>query len=83
MGTEAEQPFHEALVGLRYERNKKLQECDWIITKSQEEGIEVPEDWKDYRQKLRDLPAEVSKTKEIRWVDHIGVVNVTWPAKPE
>jgi hypothetical protein len=83
MGTKAEQPFHEALVELRFERNKKLQECDWVIIKFQEEGIEVPGDWKDYRQKLRDLPAEVSKTKKIRWEDHVGVVNVTWPTKPE
>ena len=83
MGTQEDQPFHEALVELRRERNKKLQECDWVVVKAQEEGTEVPQVWQDYRTALRNLPAEVSVNKEIRWVDHVGVVNVTWPTKPE
>tara|TARA_R100000152_G_C6771631_1_gene198205 strand:- start:254 stop:505 length:252 start_codon:yes stop_codon:yes gene_type:complete len=82
MGTKKDQPFHEALVELRRERNKRLQECDWVVVKAQEEGTEVPKNWKDYRTALRNLPAEVSKTKEIRWVDYVGVVNVEWPEKP-
>lgn len=82
MGTKKDQPFHEALVELRHERNIKLQECDWVVVKAQEEGTEVPKNWKDYRTALRNLPAEVSKTKEIRYENYLGVVNVTWPTKP-
>jgi hypothetical protein len=83
MGTKEDQPFHEALVELRGKRNRLLTESDWVITKAKEEETEIPEAWKEYRKKLRDLPAEVSKTKEIRYVDFVGVINVDWPKKPE
>ena len=40
---------------LRIERNQKLAETDWIITKGLEQETDITK-WKTYRQALRDLP---------------------------
>ena len=56
---------------VRTERNQKLAETDWIVTKCSEEGISVPNDWKVYRQALRDITKTYEKQKD-----------VVWPAKP-
>ncbi|BCV06738.1 MAG: hypothetical protein CM15mV142_310 [Caudoviricetes sp.] len=40
---------------LREERDRRLTECDWIITKNKELGANIPAAWKTYRQSLRDL----------------------------
>jgi len=37
-------------------RDELIKQTDWIVAKSTEEGVEVPADWKAYRQYLRDLP---------------------------
>ena len=42
---------------LREERNKRLTECDWIVTKYAEYGYNIPKEWRTYRQALRDLPS--------------------------
>ena len=43
------------LLMLRNLRNELLNESDWIVTKSLEAGVAVPDEWKTYRQELRDL----------------------------
>ena len=63
---------------LRLERNRKLTETDWIITKGLEQGTELSE-WKTYRQALRDLPA----TAEPQLDDANNLTNVDWPEVPE
>ena len=40
---------------LRIERNRRLTETDWIITKGLEQETDITK-WKTYRQALRDLP---------------------------
>ena len=40
---------------LRDERNIKLAETDWLITKHKELGTNIPTAWKTYRQALRDI----------------------------
>ena len=56
---------------LRSNRNKLLAESDWIVTKSLETGVGVSTDWKNYRQALRDLPANTTDWE-----------NPTWPTPP-
>ena len=63
---------------LRIERNQKLAETDWIITKGLEQGADITE-WKTYRQALRDLPA----TQEPQLDDQVNLTNVDWPEVPE
>lgn len=41
--------------GHRLERNFKLAETDWIITRYLERGQTIPTDWIEYRQALRDI----------------------------
>ena len=54
---------------LRYERNLKLAETDWMLLS---DTTEMSDAWKTYRQQLRDLPANTSDAK-----------NPTYPTKPE
>ena len=62
---------------LRIERNRKLTETDWIITKGLEQGTELSE-WKTYRQALRDLPA----TADPKLDEQGNLTNVDWPEVP-
>tara|TARA_B100000508_G_C11421640_1_gene258642 strand:- start:182 stop:592 length:411 start_codon:yes stop_codon:yes gene_type:complete len=71
---EAEKPAIKNILGfqqLRYERDKKLAETDWVVTKANETGVAESNDWKTYRQALRDLPLNTTDP-----------FNPTWPTKP-
>jgi hypothetical protein len=71
---EAEKPVIKNILGfqqLRYERDKKLAETDWVVTKANETGIAESDEWKTYRQALRDLPSNTTDP-----------FNPTWPTKP-
>ena len=35
---------------LREERNRRLAECDWVVTKYAEYGYNIPKEWRVYRQ---------------------------------
>ena len=61
------------LLMLRNLRNELLNESDWIVTKSLEAGVAVPDEWKTYRQELRDL------TKKFKSIDETGF---KFPDKP-
>ena len=56
---------------LRAERDAKLAASDWIVVKSYEAGEPVPQFWVDYRQALRDLPANT-----------VDPFNPVWPQEP-
>jgi hypothetical protein len=67
----------QALKALRTRRNQLLAETDWVTLKAIDDsndglGIQLPQVWMDYRQALRDLPANTSDP-----------ANVVWPTKPE
>ena len=69
----AEQPWKE----LRQQRNRLLAESDWVSMKAIDAsidglGIQLPQVWMDYRQALRDLPANT-----------VDPANPVWPTKPE
>lgn len=59
---------------LRICRDGLLNGSDWIITRANEEGTEVPNEWKTYRQSLRDLPAHERAPNKFMIVD--------WPLSP-
>ena len=56
----------------RAARDAALTDSDWVVVKHLEAGTAVPSAWADYRQALRDLPAQAGFP-----------FSVTWPAKPE
>ena len=66
---------------LRDERNQLISESDWMIVKSQETGVPISNEWKTYRQALRDLPA--SSTPKLDENFELDLSSVTWPTKPE
>ena len=71
---EAEKPAIKNILGfqqLRYQRDKKLAETDWVVTKANETGVAESDEWKTYRQALRDLPSNTTDP-----------FNPTWPTKP-
>ena len=55
---------------VRNERNRLLLQTDWVVTKASETGVAVSDDWKNYRQALRDVPTQSDPD------------NITWPTKP-
>ncbi len=59
----------EDFIYLRKQRNEKLSTTDW--TQSRDITLSNDNDWKTYRQALRDLPANTSDP-----------TNPTWPTEP-
>jgi hypothetical protein len=65
-----------ALADLRSKRNQLLTETDWVTLKAIDDsndglGVQLPQVWMDYRQALRDLPANT-----------VDPANPVWPVKP-
>ena len=67
---------------LREERDRRLTACDWVVAKHTEHGKMVPEDWKIYRQALRDLPS-ISYRPELDESGDLKMDSVAWPTPPE
>ena len=67
---------------LREERDRRLTACDWVVAKHTEHGKMVPEDWKIYRQALRDLPS-ISYRPELNEFGALKMDSVAWPTPPE
>ena len=59
---------------LKEERNRRLQETDWMANSD----VTMTNDWRTYRQALRDLPS----TAEPQLDEQGNLTNVTWPTKP-
>ena len=60
---------------LREERDRRIAETDWMANSD----VTMTDDWKTYRQALRDLPSTASLTLD----EEGNLTNVTWPTKPE
>ena len=67
---------------LREERNRRLAECDWIVTKNAEYGYNIPKEWRAYRQALRDLPS-ITYKPELDEFGYLKMDSVVWPTPPE
>jgi len=61
-------PYEE----LRKWRNMKLNECDWTVGNDSPLSPEKVEEWRTYRQALRDLPNNTEDPE-----------NPTWPTPPQ
>ena len=64
---------------LRLERNRRLTETDWVVIRAYSQKQDVPENWANYTQALRDLPA----TADPQLDEDSNLTNVTWPEVPE
>ena len=61
---------------LREERDKRLSACDWRANSD----VTLSDDWKTYRQSLRDLPASASP--KIDSNGDLNMTSVTFPTEP-
>lgn len=55
---------------VKFQRNVLLSETDWIVTRAMDVGTAVPEDWRVYRQALRDITLQPD------------IFNIVWPVPP-
>jgi len=62
--------FDRTIKELRNKRNKLLAETDWMANSD----VTMSDDWKTYRQELRDLPSGLTTAQEVS--------AVTFPTKP-
>jgi hypothetical protein len=62
---------------LRIERNKKIALTDWRVLPDQT----LSDDWINYRQALRDLPASASPKLDSNY--ELDFSSFTWPTEPE
>ena len=75
LSDEAKLEWH--LTQLRRERNLKLLKSDWTQLANGPLSSTKKTAWKNYRKKLRDLPATITG------LNTEGKIDVTWPAEPE
>tara|TARA_B100001113_G_scaffold146989_1_gene120511 strand:- start:14 stop:373 length:360 start_codon:yes stop_codon:yes gene_type:complete len=61
---------------LREERDRRLKETDWRASSD----LIIPEEWKIYRQRLRDLPA--GNSPDLNSDDTLDMTSVNWPTPP-
>ena len=61
---------------LRVERDRLLAETDWMANSD----VTLADNWKTYRQELRDLPASASP--KLSSDGSLDMSSVTWPTKP-
>lgn len=66
----------EPLRQLRMKRTAILAESDWMANSD----VTMSDAWRDYRQALRDLPAN---SPNVALDEQGNLINVTWPTKPE
>ena len=61
---------------LRIERDKKIALTDWRVLPDQPSS----DDWVNYRQALRDLPASVSPKLDSNY--ELDLTSISWPIEP-
>ena len=61
---------------LRIERDKKIALTDWRVLPDQSPS----DDWINYRQALRDLPASASPKLDSEY--ELDLTSITWPTEP-
>ena len=66
--------LNQSLSDLREDRNRLLQECDWIELNNAPLTSNKKTEWQTYRTKLRDI------TNGLDTVDKVKAI--TWPTKP-
>jgi hypothetical protein len=53
--------FDRAITNLRFKRNRLLSETDWMANSD----VTMSDDWKTYRQQLRDLPYGLDTVEKV------------------
>ena len=64
---------------IRLERNEKLKDSDWTVMDGSPLNTSKKDEWKTYRQALRDMP---EGTVPVIDIDQNIVSGLTWPTEP-
>jgi hypothetical protein len=75
----AELDAAEGMRLLRVERDKKLADLDWEVTKAYSTGVAVDSELSTYMQALRDLPASATPTTDSS--GDLVESSFTWPTR--
>jgi hypothetical protein len=62
--SDEEADYYDAMRNLRYERNILLAKSDWMANTD----VTMTDDWKTYRQKLRDITKDLKTSEEAKKV---------------
>jgi hypothetical protein len=54
---------------VRNQRDAMLQKTDWVVARSVETGEPIPDSYKTYRSKLRNLPLQAGFPWDVQWPD--------------
>ena len=63
---------------LREKRTQMLAESDWMANSD----VTMPDEWKTYRQELRDFPASPKINPQLKDDGSLNMTSVSWPTKP-
>ena len=67
----------------RPEREKLLKETDWVVVKAAESGTPIPQEWREYRQALRDITNQIDN---LSYEELLGIKmlheHLVFPEKP-
>ena len=63
---------------LREERTKILAQSDWMANSD----VTMSDEWKTYRQALRDLPSKSGISPKLNSNDDLDISSITWPTPP-
>lgn len=72
--SEIDSEINSLWVSVRQRRNIELKECDWTQISDSPLSDEVKEQWKIYRQELRDITLQ-NNPRNINWPTHPGQIN--------
>ena len=61
---------------LREERNRRIKETDWRASSD----LTISDEWRTYRQALRDLPSTSTPTLDSNY--ELDMTSVNWPTEP-
>ena len=67
---------------LRNYRNKLLADCDWTLIPSSPLSVSKQDEWKVYRQALRDMTKTASPKLATEGPTTLDLSSVTFPTKP-
>lgn len=70
-GTQLDQRINTQWTKIRYDRDNRLKDTDWVSIKYLDINQSVPIEWSMYRQALRDITLQEDP------------FNIVWPNKPE
>jgi hypothetical protein len=62
-----QQKYNQAASQIQKQRAQLLTSSDWVVVKAMDQGTQVPPDWSNYRQELRDITQQSGYPFTVTW----------------